>query len=128
MIYIPLCFYLYSVHSALIASVSCNLHSTMFLLIRKKEVFYKEDYLIYIPLCFYLYKAVGVLKEADKQIYIPLCFYLYWLASQADMLANDIYIPLCFYLYWVQGFTYPPQTRFTFRYVSTYTRTVSATG
>ena len=76
-IYIPLCFYLYrdrkrglimayvftfhyvSTYTQMrapIHSPSLNLHSTMFLLIRKEYKKRGSPLFIYIPLCFYLYE------------------------------------------------------------------------
>ena len=53
--YIPLCFYLYSVHFDFIIAV----------------------FIFYIPLCFYLYYFPHDRAEPGDFFYIPLCFYLY---------------------------------------------------
>ena len=56
LIYIPLCFYLYEDKNR-VAYYLDNLHSTMFLLIRKKNTGSLFLLCIYIPLCFYLYQV-----------------------------------------------------------------------
>ena len=140
-IYIPLCFYLYdrSVPNVLPSSVftfhyvstytkrtdnrsdkRVDLHSTMFLLIRRDIRPWQSEGIIYIPLCFYLYYSVKVPFLWSGFIYIPLCFYLYGkidiafenikhlhstmfllilFTTLSQTCLHIIYIPLCFYLY-----------------------------
>ena len=97
-IYIPLCFYLYSIPPHARPSLQ-HLHSTMFLLIRAHSGSGRQTAGIYIPLCFYLY------KEFERKA--------------QDL--NSIYIPLCFYLYYRDERNARQYDEFTFHYVSTYT-------
>ena len=163
-IYIPLCFYLYdrSVPNVLPSSVftfhyvstytkrtdnrsdkRVDLHSTMFLLIRRDIRPWQSEGIIYIPLCFYLYYSVKVPFLWSGFIYIPLCFYLYSLQHSVRLaytlftfhyvstytngqmqyliVEGDIYIPLCFYLYYRHDVIHTGAKWFTFHYVSTYT-------
>ena len=99
LIYIPLCFYLYTFRKFPIIAALKDLHSTMLLLI------------LHHPLTLF---GIGV-------IYIPLCFYLYYSLSRSYRLFFAIYIPLCFYLYQIQYYKDRLKTKFTFHYASTYT-------
>ena len=103
-IYIPLCFYLYRIHSGEMNPISN----------------------IYIPLCFYLYDFSAPIILSTMHIYIPLCFYLYWASGQAGYWLVCIYIPLCFYLYRLRLVKQLLRDKFTFHYVSTYTRVETA--
>ena len=76
LIYIPLCFYLYSSYSRRVRS----------------------SYSIYIPLCFYLYtmQEVGHFRIQNLHSTMLLLILVPLKISNAQ---NKIYIPLCFYLY-----------------------------
>ena len=163
-IYIPLCFYLYNLRwsvlwtdmiftfhyvstytqlNSLMLSLVRNLHSTMFLLIRKNPIYMIIDIIIYIPLCFYLYETAEHRQrpdtnlhstmfllirrqnswgKAEYSIYIPLCFYLYRLLDTMRMYgAVDLHSTMFLLILNTCIFSLSPLIPFTFHYVSTYT-------
>ena len=118
-IYIPLCFYLYSRHRPFLHPDLPDLHSTMFLLIRKQGSKGMTLDIIYIPLCFYLYRLCKrvtwprkdlhstmfllILYEILKNI-VPNSFTFHYVSTYTLEIIQLlhillIYIPLCFYLY-----------------------------
>ena len=103
-IYIPLCFYLYTAGSHRYTLPRSNLHSTMFLLIH-----------IRLDLILFLI-----------QIYIPLCFYLYPISSLATRRRIHLHSTM-FLLIRSCGWRDGKVSSFTFHYVSTYTLPISLT-
>ena len=98
-IYIPLCFYLYTVRQyRQESSESFTFHYA--------STYTAADY--------------GA-PTTRKRIYIPLCFYLYITVTNLDFISAMIYIPLCFYLYGAAFRQVALPAEFTFHYASTYT-------
>ena len=98
-----------------------NLHSTMFLLIRKMIL---HDVFRFFNLHSTMFLLILVSMPATvfrSSIYIPLCFYLYQAKLNLTAGMNFIYIPLCFYLYRRRVMMEENGGEFTFHYVSTYT-------
>ena len=120
-IYIPLCFYLYSIHlNAGRGDDTFTFHYastyTIKAAIKSGQIIeftfhyastytkaplqeYPDREIIYIPLCFYLYYVCILIYAFRICIYIPLCFYLYGILLWIWLQRDHIYIPLCFYLY-----------------------------
>ena len=119
--YIPLCFYLYELGSAI-----TEVENVVFTFHYASTYTRRSD------------------SQSDRQrFYIPLCFYLYWmdtltaygmaiLHSTMLLLIRRVisdtwglvwfYIPLCFYLYRIHPVVHEHHIFFTFHYASTYTR------
>ena len=143
-IYIPLCFYLYSeilcFHPPLYETFTFHYVSTYTIL----SVLVWRRWCIYIPLCFYLYRKLRtkhtfvvylhstmflLIPARDARypksvwIYIPLCFYLYkqpWINSIRDWTHLHSTMFLLIRWFWVYYFWW--SEKFTFHYVSTYTK------
>ena len=82
--------------------VQTNLHSTMFLLILRRDR--RKDYFlcIYIPLCFYLYSNLQSMATDRIQNLHSTMFLLIPRIMRSGSPGWLIYIPLCFYLYFAR--------------------------
>ena len=99
LIYIPLCFYLYTANAPLAYQVSIFTFHYVSTYTNWCSSWPLHTVHIYIPLCFYLYQFIKRVKRNIFRIYIPLCFYLYRVLRFNTVWIERIYIPLCFYLY-----------------------------